>query len=193
VTHQHPEPPDRRSFLDWAIHGIGAVFAVVLGVPVVGYLIDPRNRPKSPSDYRAVSGIKLGLLGETPMQGVIRNVRRDAWTLYPDDVIGRVWVHRVGPGKTKADFQVFSTICPHLGCSINCNADQAAEPGFTCPCHNGRFALDGSRLPDNPATRGMFALAFEVAEDLANADRTNRDLLKVQNVFITEVAPAAKV
>jgi len=185
VQHHHPEPPNRRTFLDWAIHGLGAIFAVVFGVPVVGYLIDPRNRSGGPSDFRSVTGIKLETLGSTPTQGTIRNVRRDAWTLYPDDVIGRVWVHRVGAGKTKDNFQVFATVCPHLGCSINCNPDQAANPGFTCPCHNGRFALDGERLANNPATRGMFALDFEVAADPTNPNPDNRDLLKVKYVLTT--------
>ena len=39
------QPTDRRSFLRWAIHGLGSIFAVVLGVPAVAFLIDPRNRP----------------------------------------------------------------------------------------------------------------------------------------------------
>lgn len=186
MHHPHPEPPSRRTFLDWALHGLGAIFAVVLGVPVVGFLTDPRNRPKAPDDFRPVSGIKLSELPlNQPVQGTIRNVRRDAWTLYPDDVIGRVWVVRVRENCDHMEcFKVFATTCPHLGCSINCNADQAAEPGFTCPCHNGRFALSGARVDPNPATRGMFALPYQV-------DAANPDLLKVKYVLgIDEAANA---
>jgi menaquinol-cytochrome c reductase iron-sulfur subunit len=167
VHHEHSEPPNRRTFLDWAIHGIGALFAVVFGAPAVAYLIDPRNRPSPAGDFRPVAGVKLSEIGAAPVQGVIRNVRRDAWTLYPSDVIGRVWIHRVRPGNDQDCFQIFSTVCPHLGCSINGNADQAANPGFTCPCHNGQFSVDGVRRPngpgyENPAPRDMDALEFRI-------------------------------
>lgn len=170
MHHHHPDPPDRRSFLDWAIHGLGAIFAVVFGFPAVAYLIDPRNRASSPGEFRPVSGITLSEIGDVPVQGVIRNVRRDAWTLYPNDVVGRVWVRRVRPGDTADCFQVFSTVCPHLGCAINCNPDQAAQPGFTCPCHDGQFLADGARRPngpgyENPAPRGMDSLEFQVVGD----------------------------
>jgi menaquinol-cytochrome c reductase iron-sulfur subunit len=190
VHHELPEPPNRRTFLDWALHGLGALFAVFFGAPVLAYLIDPRNRPKPPGDFRTASGIKLSELGETPRQGTIRNVRWDSFTLYPNDVIGRVWAVRVKPGKEKDCYRVFATTCPHLGCSINCNPDQAHDPGFTCPCHNGRFALDGSRLANNPATRGMYDLDFEIERDPADPDESNRDLLKVKYVLGAEPAPA---
>jgi menaquinol-cytochrome c reductase iron-sulfur subunit len=189
VHHENPQPPSRRTFLDWAVQGLGAIFAVVFGAPVAAYLIDPRNRPKPPGDLRPVGGVKLGEVSEAmPVQGVVRNVRHDAWTLYPNDVIGRVWVHRVRGGTAKDCFQVFSTECPHLGCSINCNPDQEAHPGFTCPCHNGQFRVDGSPRPDdehysNPAPRGMYALEFDVALDPANPDESNRDLLLVRYVI----------
>jgi Rieske Fe-S protein len=82
---------------------------------------------------------------------VIRDTRRDAWTLHPDDVTGRVWLIRRG-----ASIEAFTTICPHLGCSINYVKDSKL---FICPCHNGTFDLTGRRkegsvLP-NPAPRGM--------------------------------------
>jgi menaquinol-cytochrome c reductase iron-sulfur subunit len=193
VHHPHPEPPNRRTFLHWALHGLGALFAVVFGVPIVGYLIDPRNRPRPPGDFRPVSGIKLSELSVgVPVQGVIRSVRFDSWTLYPDDVIGRVFVVRKpGPATAKESYEVFSTTCPHLGCSINENPNQLASPGFTCPCHNGRFALDGSRIDPNPATRGMYALEFELSRDPANPDDTNKDLLRVKYVLPTTNAADA--
>ncbi len=82
-------------------------------------------------------------------------VRRDAWTLHPNDVVGRVWVVLKKPALPAAVaandatvLNVFTTICPHLGCSVNQNAD--ATTGFTCPCHSAQYNLDGSRKA--PAT-----------------------------------------
>ena len=162
---------NRRSFLRWAIHGLGAIFAVVLGFPAVCYLIDPRNRPAPPGDLRLVPGVKANEIADgRPVQGVIRAVRRDAWTLHPNDVVGRVWIRRVSPGNDKANFQVFTTICPHLGCFVNLNADPST--GFTCPCHNAQFECNGSLVQragyDNAAPRPMDSLDFELVPDPEN-------------------------
>jgi Rieske Fe-S protein len=151
--------PPRRTFLKWLTHGIGAVFAVVLGAPVVAYLMDPLNRPKSESGFRTVDGVrKSELQVGQPKQGVIRNVRSDAWTLHPNDVVGRVWIVK----EQDANIKVFSTVCPHLGCSIN--ADQNSS-GFTCPCHGAKFDLNGGLVEEagkkNPAPRGMDKLDWQ--------------------------------
>ena len=169
---------ERRSFLRWAIHGLGTIFAIVLGVPAVAYLIDARNRPAPNRGFRPVQGIKLNeLVDDIPRQGVIRDVRIDAWTLHPNDVVGRVWVVKKGN-----DLRVFTTICPHLGCSINADPGNPC-PGFTCPCHGGKFNLNGSLENtggQNPAPRHMDSLDFERARDPENPDPNNRNLLLVK-------------
>ena len=148
-------PPNRRSLLKWATHGLGVLFAAALGVPAIAYLIDPRKRPAPQNDFRRVA--RLSELKEAvPYQVVIHDIRRDAWTLHPNDVIGRVWVVKLGEGDAAADYRVFTTVCPHLGCSVN-----FVEKGklFICPCHGGTFELTGQRLEKpgftNPAPRGM--------------------------------------
>ncbi len=160
-----PMPPTRRSFLDWAIHGLGTLFAVVLGAPVVAYLIDPRNRAPRPSEFRSVARFSELPVG-APVQAVIRDVKQDAWTLYPNELIGRVWLIR----RDDQNVDVFTTICPHLGCSVNYDGTRR----FVCPCHNGTFHLSGERMTraelgaENPAPRGMDAL--EVRRDPDNPD-----------------------
>jgi Rieske Fe-S protein len=105
-------------------------------------------------------------------------VRSDGWNLYPNDVIGRVWVVQVGdpPDLSALDkvktfnqsstafkeayLMVFTTICPHLGCSVNVD-----EGGFLCPCHSASFDLKGNRRTEaNPAQRGMDTLEWEIDE-----------------------------
>jgi menaquinol-cytochrome c reductase iron-sulfur subunit len=155
--------PDRRSFLRWAIYGLNAIFGVILGAPALAYLIDPRNRPAPEKNFRTVDGIRLDeLVMNEPQQGVIRNVRWDAWTLHPNDVVGRVWVIKKveGPVTRPEDLLVFTTVCPHLGCSINLTPPS----GFTCPCHHARFDLDGKAKHDdeeNPAPRDMDDLKWQ--------------------------------
>jgi Rieske Fe-S protein len=176
---------DRRSFLRWATHGLNAVFVAVLGIPAVLYLLDPRNRRAAASDFRLVDGVRLDderfqREPPVPVQGVIRAVRVDGWTLHPSDVLGRVWV--VKDAEAADGFRVFTTICPHLGCSVNLSP----EGTFACPCHNAEFETNGERIDSsehqNPAQRGMDELEWRRDP----ADRM-RILVRYQN-FESSVA-----
>jgi Rieske Fe-S protein len=145
----------RRTFLQWATNGLAALFGLLLGIPAIAYIIDPRNRKAPEGGFRTVARFD-DLPDGVPTQVVIRDVRRDAWTLHPNDVVGRAWLIRKG-----ADLTAFTTICPHLGCSINFVKDAKL---FICPCHNGTFELDGHRKEGttmtNPAPRGMDKLPW---------------------------------
>ena len=60
--------------------------------------------------------------------------------------------------STDNSFTAFSTVCPHLGCIV-----EALEEGFTCPCHNSRFALDGEVI-NGPAAEPLRKLKLEITE-----------------------------
>jgi Rieske Fe-S protein len=166
---------ERRRFLRWAVHGLGAVFGAVLGFPAVAYLIDPRNRPARQTGFRPVARVSE-LQDNVPKEVVIRETRRDAWTLHPDDVVGRIWLIRrplpptarpgaeapPAPPPIPPPIDAFNTTCPHLGCSVNFNRRPELPEGgdFLCPCHGAHFRLDGTRIDprSNPALRSMDSL-----------------------------------
>lgn len=154
-----PEESGRRTFLKWLTHGLSAAFAATIGAPAAVFLIDPRNRPAPPGEFKTVA--RLSELKEgVPFEAVVRQIRRDAWTLHPNDIIGRVWLIRKGD-----TVKVFNTTCPHLGCSVNFEGDK-----FVCPCHNGTFTVNGARADPgagrtNPALRDMDSLEVRVEAD----------------------------
>ena len=154
----------RRTFLEWSIYGLSAVFTAVLGVPAIAFLIDARNRPSRQNGFRTVAKLS-DLEAGIPKEIVIRETRLDAWNLHPDDIVGRVWLVR-RPGD---EVDAFTTICPHLGCSVACTGT-----GFLCPCHGGQFDLDGKRVVpsqgSNPAPRNMDKLPIQTV-DLPGGDR----------------------
>jgi Rieske Fe-S protein len=146
---------ERRSFLKLATHGMGVLFAGVLGFPAIAFLIDPRNREPAKRDFRPVAKMsdlqREGTLtkdGKRVLQAVVRDERWDAWNYDPNVVIGRVWL--VAPGQ-KDPIDAFQAICPHLGCSVDYKSDKQE---FHCPCHTGCFALNGTKI-SGPPDRGM--------------------------------------
>jgi Rieske Fe-S protein len=159
----------RRTFLKMITHALGGLFALVLGIPAIAYLIDARNRAAAQGDFKTVARLSELPLN-SPQQVVIRDVSRDAWTIHPNEVIGRVWLIRRANDKVEA----FTTICPHLGCSINF---EDASRLFVCPCHGGTFDAEGHRKESagqaNPAPRGMDRLECRLSP-------TNPELVEVK-------------
>ncbi len=157
---------ERRSFLKRMTHLLGALFGAVIGIPALSFLIDPRHRPAPDGAFKRVARLS-DLGGKTPdpvviRQVVVRDIRRDAWTLHPNDVLGRVWLVRRGDAV-----EAYTTICPHLGCSINF---EEKSHRFICPCHGGTFDISCHRVAEedlgrtNPAPRDMDALEIRTVE-----------------------------
>ncbi len=184
-----PPPPERRKFLKWVTHGLGALFGAVIGIPAVAYLIDPRNRPARAGDFRRVAKLSE-LQQDVPRQAVVLDVRRDAWTVHPNDVVGRVWLVRRDGDKVDA----FTTICPHLGCSINYDSNQKR---FICPCHNGTFELSGDNPKmsiigkENVVPRPMDSLEVNLVQDPADPKDKVVEV-KYQNFYQGEHEKIAK-
>jgi Rieske Fe-S protein len=160
--------------LKWGTNVLGGLFGVTIGVPAIGYLADPRNRPAPPGEFRRVA--LFGELEENvPKAAVIRDIRRDAWTLHPDDVIGRVWL--IWRGEKKEDgtpiVEAYTNICTHLGGSINFEEKSQC---FVCPLHGATFDIKCQRVSDeqlgrpNPAPRGMDSLEVELETDPDNPE-----------------------
>jgi Rieske Fe-S protein len=167
---------ERRTFLRWAVHGLGAVFGAVLGLPAVVYLIDPRNRPTRERGLRPVARLSE-LKVDEPKEVVIRETRQDAWTLHPNDVVGRIWlVRREDDAQDRPNVEVFTTTCPHLGCSVNYTGRD-----FLCPCHGAHYTRGGEAIRadhghpvSNPAPRNMDSLETEL-QPVPGTSGANRD------------------
>jgi Rieske Fe-S protein len=175
---------ERRSFLKWATHGLGALWGAIIGLPAIAYLIDARNRPAPPGEFKP-TGLRWNeLTVGVPRQAVIKAVRHDAWTLHPNDVLGGVWLVKQDDGKIVA----FTMSCPHLGCPISGFDPQTKR--FGCPCHRGTFRLNGELVSEaelgrpNAPPRGMDALEVRYADDDGNPiddpTRTGQERPKAQ-------------
>jgi Rieske Fe-S protein len=94
-------------------------------------------------------------VGGAPRLFQIVTDRRDAWTQFPKQAIGSVFLARTSETEVVA----FHSSCPHLGCAVEFR-DERAE--FYCPCHDSSFAKSGEVIGKSPSLRGLDTLAVEV-------------------------------
>jgi cytochrome b6-f complex iron-sulfur subunit len=127
-----PQEPlaDRRRLLQLILAGSSLSAAALLGAPVAGYL-----RPLDESEATAVAEFHPDEVGLWEAKLVV--------------VRGRpALVVNTGEG-----FQAVSAVCSHLGCIVKW---RKARRQFFCPCHGGRFDLEGAVLggpPPRPLAR----------------------------------------
>ena len=72
--------------------------------------------------------------------------------------VGSVWISR----NTDDSLNVFSSICPHLGCSVSFRQE---KQDYFCPCHTGTFAPDGVRTGGPPGDAGQTLPRYELLVD----------------------------
>ncbi|QEG33149.1 QcrA and Rieske domain-containing protein [Bythopirellula goksoeyrii] len=156
---------NRRTFFEMlaAVVAGGVAIATPLVAGVVTFLSPLLKKNTSPK-------VRVALLSQIPDDGMPRSFpivadHVDAWTKYPEQRIGSVYLVR---NKGEAEPIALTAKCPHAGCFIG------YKPGddlFRCPCHTSAFKLDGSRERGDAevAPRGMDRLPVEL-RSVASAD-----------------------
>ncbi len=157
----------RRSFVVRAMAGIGAIIAVIVGVPVAGFAAMPFFRARTPmslmsgmvvptvrsdawSDAGSVDDYKVGEPHLVPLQ----RDSTDGWVTGPAAVA--VYVVR----ETDTDFRAFDIHCTHLGCPLSFSSGSGK---FVCPCHGGNFDVMGN-VTGGPPPRPMVQYATQVVD-----------------------------
>ena len=138
-----PEP-SRRGFLFWLGAAINGIAAVLIAIPVVGYLISPW-KSGSWQTWIDVGGVEEFPKGQTRLATYI-NPFRTPWDGYTAET--QCWVKREKSG----DFTVFAINCTHLGCPVRWFPESNL---FMCPCHGGVYYADGSHAA-GPPPRGLY-------------------------------------
>lgn len=135
----------RRRFLAWLSIGAGTVGALLAGVPVLAFILEPLFR-KVPDAWRDVGAVDAFSAGRT-VQVAFTDPSPLAWA----GVTARTaaWLRRLPDGS----FMAFAINCTHLGCPVRW-LDSAEL--FMCPCHGGVYDREGNVAagpPPRPLTR----------------------------------------
>jgi menaquinol-cytochrome c reductase iron-sulfur subunit len=142
----------RQMFLKIALLFNGAV-GVLLGIPIVRFLLSPVTRGRKPGyeQWMSLGTIDQFPSGETRL-ATYRNPVAQAWD--GDTANIPCWVRHIDSNT----FQVFAINCAHLGCPVRWFPKSNL---FMCPCHGGAYYADGSRA-SGPPERGLFEYPFKI-------------------------------
>ena len=142
--------PNRRGFVEAAIHGMGAIITAALALPAAAYLMIPGKSKKK--DAWIEAGDIAQLDPKVPEEVVYRRTRVDGWKVTSEKATA--WVMKVSDQQVVA----FSPTCTHLGCAVHWDEKNA---NFLCPCHTSIFGKDG-KVVSGPAPRPLDRLQAKV-------------------------------
>jgi menaquinol-cytochrome c reductase iron-sulfur subunit len=128
-----PVELSRRKFLARLSLAVGGIGALIVTVPVVGFILAPFFERRQ-EVWRSVGKVESFKIGETTAVQY-----EDASPLPWAGVTARsaAWLRRVNADT----FIAFSINCTHLGCPVRWLAKANL---FMCPCHGGVYYEDGT-------------------------------------------------
>jgi menaquinol-cytochrome c reductase iron-sulfur subunit len=132
----------RNDFVKATIGVLGTIMGVIVGVPLIGYMIAPALKRQESEAW-----IPAGTLDNYPVnEPTLFNFTRttvNGW----ERTVNSYGVYIVRKSETGNDVVAFSNVCTHLACRVNWN-DQDQE--YICPCHDGKFNIDGNVVAGPP-------------------------------------------
>jgi menaquinol-cytochrome c reductase iron-sulfur subunit len=155
-----PNQDSRRCFLGKtaAIIGGAAALAVPAVTGVVAFL-NPLRQKSQGGDFMRLASLDAIPEDGSPLKVSVIADRTDAWTRFPKEAIGAVFLSRA-VGQAKEKVTALQVICPHAGCSITFDASAGK---YFCPCHAASFDLAGVRTDaTSPSPRNMDTLEVEI-------------------------------
>jgi len=130
-----------------ALSSIGMLLSGVWGVAISGltgaFLGMPLLERKKAADILIGD---LSILGKSFKKIRVMLPVNDGWNSMTDHRILYAKFNDENPSEPI----VFSATCSHLGCTVNWDKDSGDDGQFVCPCHGGKFGIDGAVVSGPP-------------------------------------------
>ena len=131
---------DRREFVGGVAGLIGAIVSIVLGLPLIAYVISPALKKGGPQEWITLGPVSAVDPGQ-PTAFSFSTVKQVGWK--HTRITHMVYAITDEGG----DIAVLSDVCTHLSCKVRWHPEQSA---FLCPCHSGVFDRQGNVLQGPP-------------------------------------------
>ena len=144
----------RRDFVKVTSAALGSIMGVLMGIPIIGYLIDPALKAQTSEAW-----VPLGPLENIPI-GIPHSFsftrsKVNGWEKTVNSYGGFVF------RKSESELIVLSNRCTHLSCAVFWNE---AKDAYDCPCHDAQFGSEGEVL-GGPPPHPLDRYEAEIVED----------------------------
>lgn len=146
----------RRDFIKATTAAVGGVITTAIGLPAVGYLIDPALKEDKAGKPVAIGKLEDIPVG-TPYPFSFTITKVNGWERTASSYGGFI----IRKSEAPEDLIILSSRCTHLSCRVNWHEESKA---FTCPCHDAKFDADGKVL-DGPPPEPLGHFNYEIAAD----------------------------
>ena len=137
MAHREPRRLSRRQFGVLGTQVSGAVVAVLLGIPIVGFLLSPLFR-RQMYVWREVGDI-AAVPDRQPTLFTV-SFPQNAWPV--PEVMAAVYVV-----KLNGTYKILSNVCSHMQCPVRWSTTLQQ---FLCPCHGGLYDISGANVGGPP-------------------------------------------
>ena len=137
------EELSRRTFLNSISLALSGFVGVIVGIPIVGFLLAPlfKSTPRIWRPVGSTDSFKIDEITEVSFE----DTSALPWAGQTSKTAA--WLHRAD----EQQFIAYSANCSHLGCPVRWEADAKL---FMCPCHGGVYYQNGS-VAAGPPPRGL--------------------------------------
>ncbi|MGG1659674.1 ubiquinol-cytochrome c reductase iron-sulfur subunit [Brevibacillus sp. NRS-1366] len=146
----------RRTFLNYALMGTGGFLAAGMITPMIRFAVDPLLQGHAGGDSVAVGSPDE--FGAEPKRVEFKVHTKDGW--YESESTMSAWVTK----NEKGEILALSPICKHLGCTVNWNESPDHPNQYFCPCHLGRYSINGEHILGTPPTASLDEYETEVKD-----------------------------
>lgn len=130
----------RRGFVAGVVGLVGGVVTVVVGLPVIGYIVSPAL-VKGGEEEWIVLGPASSVPPGVPTPFTFSQIKKVGWK------IQRASQAVYAVTEDGLNFVVLSDACTHLSCKVTWQEEQDS---YVCPCHDGFFDILGFVISGPP-------------------------------------------
>jgi menaquinol-cytochrome c reductase iron-sulfur subunit len=130
----------RNDFVKTVTAALGTIIGVVVGAPAIGYVISPALKITASQAWIPLGPLENFPVGVPTLSSFTRT-KVNGWERTTNSY--GVYVYR----SSDTEVVAYSNVCTHLACRVNWKEDLQL---FVCPCHDGRFDINGKVTKDPP-------------------------------------------
>jgi len=138
---------NRREFMKTTVYIVGGVIGAVVGIPAIGYLVDPAFKSGSKEAWIPIGKMEDMPELNKPYPFSFTRVQVNGWERTSTSHGGFV----IRKSEDPEDILILNSRCTHLACTVNWKDE---EDIFLCPCTDASFDLEGQVL-DGPPPRPL--------------------------------------